>query len=440
MTTELNAWHNRVDKSIRKPAIVGIAVATLFVGGFGTWASTAPLASAAVARGLFVATGQNKIIQHLEGGIVRSILIKEGDRVRAGQTLVEMDDTAIRAEVRRLEIKRETLVATKARIDAERSDLATLTFPADTEAQRSDGEIRRILESQTALFEARREEYQAQKSIKERQISAIEQEIVGLRSQQTSTASQLELLDQEIDTSQGLLDKGLTQLSRTLQLKRGRAKLQGDIGQFVSEIGRAQQRILETRGELIHLRTQRLEEASDLYRQTTTELADTEERLNAQREVLRRTKITAPVDGVIVKLLAHTVGGVIGAGQEVMEILPTNEKLLVEAYVSPQDIDVVFPGLVAELRLSALNQRTTPMVLGKVVYVSADKLENKNHNGEYYYLARIELEQASLDKLGTTKIAPGMPAEVYVKTGERTLVQYLLKPIEDSMWRGGRES
>jgi HlyD family type I secretion membrane fusion protein len=246
-----------------------------------------------------------------------------------------------------------------------------------------------------------------------------------------------------VESAEKLLEKGLIERSRVMDMQRNKAKLEGDVGQYMSEIGKAEQHILETKTNLTQLRSKMFAEDADLYRETTADLSDTEQHLNAIRAVLGRHIIRAPVHGVIVKMQYHTAGGVIPPSQPVLEILPTDEKLIVEAQVRPEEIDFIHVGQEASVRLTALNQRTTPLVLGTVTYVSADKIQNSNARApgsEYYYLARVELDDASIrDRVGKLKIEPGMPAEVYMKTGERTMWQYLTRPIVDVMYRGGRE-
>lgn len=440
MARSFDDWHKPVSKGIRKPTLFGLALLVVLGGGFGVWAGTAPLASAVVARGLFVATGQNKIIQHLEGGIVRDILAKEGETVDPGQPLVVLDDTAARSEVGRLTVKQLALRATLARLEAEQVDASEMRLPEDLKGSSTGTENERLVAAQQALFLAKRHEIEAERETRARTIDSIRQEIVGLESQMKAAEEQLNLINQEAANAEALLAQGLMQMPRYLQLKRNQAKLSGDIGYFVSEVGKARQRILEQESDLAHSRTKRIEEAVDQYRTAFSDLADTEQRLSAARDVLRRTVITAPVRGIIVKLEHHTPGGVIGSGQKVLEILPIEDRLLVEAHIRLEDIDSVHAGLEAEINLSALDHRTTPMVLGKVVYVSADKIEAKQpQHGEYYYLARIEIADSEIDKLGGKKPFPGMPAEVFVKTGERTFAEYMMKPILDIARRGGRE-
>ncbi len=443
LDAQLNGWTRDLHQSIRRPARVGVFTMVVFVGGLGLWATTAPLSSAVVAHGSFVATGQNKIVQHLEGGIIAKILVNEGDKVTDGQAMVELDDTNSNADDQRLTIKQATLLATKARLDAERNGETEIAFPRQLEAMSGNPEVAKSISAQKSLFASRQAEFEGQRDINERQIKAIEQEIVGLNAQKASTISQLEFLSKETETAARLLDKGLSEGSRVLELRRTKAKTEGDIGQFLAEIGRAEQRILQAQNELTHLHSKMISDGAELYRETTADLSDTEQRLTSARGVLSRHIIRAPVNGVIVKLNYHTSGGVIPPGQVVAEILPTDAKLIVEAQVRPEEIDFVHSGQPAEVRLSALNQRTTPLVQGNVVYVSADKIQNQNARSpgqEFFYLARVELDEASVkERIGKLKLSPGMPAEVYMKTGERTMWQYLTRPIVDVMWHGARE-
>lgn len=443
LDAQLNGWARPLNQSIRQPARVGVWMMLVFVFGLGTWAATAPLSSAIVAHGSFVATGQNKIVQHLEGGIISKLLIAEGDKVVEGQPLLELDDTTSKADEQRLSIRKGTLLATKSRLDAERDGLDDITFPDELARMAENPEIAKSIAAQRSLFASRKAQFESQRDINERQIAAIEQEIVGLNAQKDSARSQLVFITKEADTAGRLLEKGLMEQSRVLDLRRTKAKTEGDIGQFVAEIGRAEQRILATRNELAAMRSKMIADGADLYRETTAELSDAEQRLTAAQGILSRHIVRAPATGVIVKMNYHTAGGVIPPGQVVLEILPTGAKLIVEAMVPPQQIDFVHAGQLADIRLSAMNQRTTPMVLGNVVYVSADKIQNPNARvpgTEAFYVARVELDDASVkERIGKLKLSPGMPAEVYLKTGERTMWEYLTRPIVDTMHHGARE-
>ena len=298
LDAQLNGWTRDLKQSIRRPARVGVVTMVVFVFGLGLWATTAPLSSAVVAHGSFVATGQNKIIQHLEGGIIAKILVNEGDKVTNGQAMVELDDTNSNADEQRLTIKQATLLATKGRLDAERNGDIEIAFPDQLEAMADNPEVAKSLAAQKTLFATRQAEFDGQRDINERQINAIRQEIVGLNAQKSSAQSQLEFLTKETETAARLLDKGLSESSRVLELRRTKAKTEGDIGQFLAEIGRAEQRILQAQLELTHLHSKMISDGAELYRETTADLSDTEQRLTAARGVLSRHIIRAPVNGV----------------------------------------------------------------------------------------------------------------------------------------------
>ncbi len=431
-------WHRPVRRSYWGPTLFGIATLVCLLGSFGIWASTAQLASATVAHGVFVATGTNKTIQHLEGGIINEILVAEGEKVEPGQPLVRLDAERVGAELRRHELQHRTLAATIARLSAEQSGAADVNFPPELLETDNDLEFQGIIASQRNLFKARRAKHRDEINIQNRRVSAIEEEIGGLKAQKAAAEDQLELLDKELAVNEGLMEKGLARLTNVLQLRRAAVKLKGDIGQFTSNIGQGRQRILETEAEVLSIKSRHAQEMADQYREARTKLDDAAERLKTARDIDRRLTITAPVRGIVIKLHYHTAGGVVSPGEKIMDILPTDEKLLVEAFVRPQDIDQVRQGLAADLRLSALDQRTTPVLFGEVNYVSADTIEGKQP-GEHYYIARINIPEDQLERIKNVEISPGMPAEVYIKTGARTLVQYIVRPVTNSFSRAFRE-
>ncbi len=431
-------WHKPVRRSYWGPALFGLTILCVLFGSFGLWASTAELASATVAHGVFVATGTNKTVQHLEGGIVREILVKEGDQVEAGQPLVRLDSERASAELRRLELQYTTWAATLARIRAEQNNEDKIKFPELSAEDQERPEIGGIINSQKNLFQARRKKHNDEVKILRRRVSAVKEEISGLKAQKIAANEQMKLVDRELSVNEGLMKKGLARLPTVLQLRRTRVKLEGDIGQFTSSIGQARQRILETEAEVLSIESRRAQELADEFREAQTNFDDFAERLKAARDVSNRLTVTAPVRGIVIKLHHHTAGGVVAPGEKILDLLPTDEKLLVEAYVRPQDIDSVHRGLEADLRLSALRQRTTPVLAGKVIYVSADTIEGKQP-GEVYYVARVSIPEDQLALVKGQQISPGMPAEVYIKTGARTLVEYIVRPVTDSFSRAFRE-
>lgn len=436
--TSLHEWHKSVPKSTIVTTMLGIALLLVAFAGFGSWAALAPLKSAVVASGKLIATGQNKIIQHLEGGIVEEILVDEGEVVAAGQLLLRMSDTAARAQLRRLELKRFRMLTMRDRLSAERRRETTFTFDHGLSGQLSDPEVKKIVEGQHLEFEARQDELRTQIAVLRKRIDAVHEEITGLEAQRKASSSQLALIEEEIGDQSSLLEKGLSRKTSLLALKRAKAKLEGERGATIAQIGRAKERITETESQIIHLRSQSVQRSVEELRKVEADFDDVSQSVMAATDILTRLEVRAPVRGIIVKLSHHTPGGVIRAGEEIIELLPIEEKLLVEALIQPTDIDSVQKGSKAQLRLTALNQRITPMVGGEVVYVSADTVEGKNGE-QVFYVSRIKIDDSEANTLADLKTAPGMPVEVYIETGERTFLEYVAKPILDSLSRAFRE-
>lgn len=432
------AWHARLPKSIKRPVVIGLVVLCVGVLGFGVWAGTAPINSAIIASGKFIATGQNKIIQHLEGGIVDEILVDEGDVVGPGQVLVRLDDMTAKTQVRRLHLRLVRQTTLQARLESERLGRRELHVPAGVTQHMSEPEVAEIVDGQRAEFEARRTKMAKEIAILKQRIAGIEKERVGLAAQTKSVVRQEELIARELEQKRGLYKKGLTPWSQVLALEREAAKLEGNRGDLIARDGRAVVRITETEEQIAQLGSKRVEEATKELREVEGEIDDLEERLKKARDDLSRLEVRAPVKGIVVKLSHHTPGGVISPGQEILELLPAEEDLLVEAFVRPDDIDVVQKGNTAQLRLIALKQRVTPMVAGRVTYVSADTIEGKQP-GEMFYVARIRPDKDRSAEIKHVRQAPGMPVEVYIETGEQTFFEYLVGPISDSFSRAFRE-
>lgn len=436
---DLHQWHDGVSKSIRLPVIVGGVVFVLGICGFGAWAGMAPIDSAVIASGKFIATGQNKIIQHLEGGIVDEILVKEGDSVTRGQPLVRLDDTATKAQLRRLELRRYRFLAMQSRLIAERHGYDKIALPEALGKEPPDPEVAAMVERQRTEFDARRDELKSETEILQRRIAAIREEITGIGAQRHASSTQLTMINQEIVGQEKLFEKGLARLTSLLALRRSKAKLEGERGELIAKIARSKERITETESQIVHLRSKQVEEVVAELRKVETDLDDVEEQIKAARDVLDRLQVKAPVRGIVVKLAHHTRGGIVGPGQEILELLPVEEKLLVEAFIRPIDIDVVQKDDIAELRMTALDQRTTPTIPGRVSYVSADTVEGKRPE-EIFYISRIVIDETEAEKIADFNPAPGMPVEVYIKTGEQTFLEYLARPILDSLSRAFREN
>lgn len=410
--------------------IVGMATIVLFFGGFGAWSATAPLTSAAVAPGQIIVQGNRKRVEHLEGGIVKEILHRDGDFVEAGEPVVRLDDTRARATYDLLQGQYRAALALEARLVAERDGADRIDFPPDLmEVARQDPKVAQIVVAQNNIFEARRSTLEGQIKILQQRIAQAREEIAGLEAQEKSEARQLALIDEELVDVEQLVEKGLQRKPHLLALKRTKAAIEGSRGEHLAEIARARQKIGEATLAILDLKNQKLNAVVDGLREAQERIADLTERVRAAEDILVRTTIRAPQSGVIVGSKVHTVGGVIEPGLPLMEIVPQNDKLIVETKVRPEDIDSVHTGLPAHVRLSGLNRRTTPSIDGEVVYVSADRLSDPE-TGIGYFRADVEVEAASVEALGIT-LTPGMPAQVLIVTGERTAFDYLISPLAD---------
>jgi HlyD family type I secretion membrane fusion protein len=436
-------WYATVPRSTGAPIILGLLVIAITVGGFGIWSATAMIAGAVMSSGAFVATGQNKIIQHLEGGVIREIAVREGDIVEPGQLLVELDETAPRAELRRLELRLVRLRAMDARLQAEMREEARVVFPADIAQRAQETEVSTMLDSERFTFEARHSSLKSEIAGIQEGINALQERINGSLVQMAGVQKQTALVEEEIQAKEYLLKSGLVRKPEVLSLRRTLANLQGEYGRLQGEMGDARERIARSQEQITSARKTVVKTAVEQLQATRGELQDVRERLNAAKGILSRVRITAPVKGVVVKLRYHTPGGVIEAGKSVMELVPVNDDLVIETRVRPQDIDHVKRGLPAVVRLTALNKRMTPMISGEVIYVSADALPDERRNAENTssdgYIARIRLDATEAMALPDFKPIPGMPAEVHIKTGDRTFFDYLTKPVRDSMARSFRE-
>lgn len=437
-------WYDRVPRNARMPTFFGYSVLAVSVLGFGYWANTALIAGATVATGVFVATGQNKIVQHLEGGVISEIVVREGDIVHPDQILIRLDETAPKAELRRLMLRHARLSAIEARLQAEMNgEGAEIVFPDELRERAGDPDVATILESQRTTFVARRKNLQNEIASYRDSISAFDERIEGTKTQLSGVQRQLQLFEEEITAKSYLLQHGHIRKSEVLALQRARANLEGEAGRLAGEIGNAREQIARVREQIATVRSAAVKAAADQLHEVQAELNDHRERINAARRILDRINITAPVRGVVVKLRYHTSGGVVEAGKSILELVPLQDELIIEARVRPQDIENVKRGQEASVRLTALNRRVVPMISGEVIYVSADALPNEKAGQQAtgdVYVARIKLDAGEVASIENFQPTPGMPAEVYIKTTDRTFFDYLLRPIKDTMSRAFRES
>ncbi len=435
-------WYADVPRRTYMPTVLGFLAIVVFVAGFGVWANSAPIAGAVISFGTFVTTGQNKIVQHLEGGIIRDILVREGDLVEEGQTLLQLDETAPKAELDRLLLRHMRDEAMEARLIAQIRDQPEVIYPASLLANKDDPDVRSIVGAQQLTFEAWRKNLEADVAALKDSISAIKERVTAAETQKKAVERQIQLIGEELAAKSSLLPGGLVRKPEILALQRAQAGLHGEVGKLDGEMGEAKEQIARTQQQILSMRTAAIKEAVEQLHRTRGEIADVRERIRSQQGVLSRVNITAPVRGIVVKLRYHTTGGVIEPGKNILEILPLRDGLIIEVRVRPQDIDHVKVGQEASIRLTALNRRTTPTLSGKVIYVSADALPDdlQTVQGREVYVVRIALDEHQPPPMENFKPKPGMPAEVYIKTTERTFLEYLMQPIKDSMSRAFRES
>ena len=430
---------------IHAPLVAGAAVMAVFVVGFGLWSSFAPLQSAAVASGVVAVESYRKTVQHLEGGIIEQILVKDGDYVTEGQPLVRLDDTRARTSYAAVEGQLWDATAREARLMAERDGKEAITFPPQLlDRANKDATASQVIAGQQTIFAARHTLLESKIAAIRQRIQESKEEIKGLTAQDTAAQTRLNLVAVEISDSRKLLASGLDRKSHLLQLQRDQAEIQGNRGQLSAQIARAQQTIAEAEVDILTLQHDSAAEVAQQLRETEEKVHELREQLQAAADVLSRIEVRAPEAGVVTDLRVHTPGGVVKPGDPLLDLVPKADRMIVKARVRPEDSDSVRVGLPALVRLLPYKQRRTPPVEGTVAYLSADRLvddrpEAGQPMGQPYYLAKIEIDAAALKKLPEVQLVPGMPAEVMIETGKTTVALYTLSPILDSFDRAFRE-
>ncbi|MBZ9654896.1 HlyD family type I secretion periplasmic adaptor subunit [Phyllobacterium lublinensis] len=426
-------------ETLKLLAFSAFAVVAVFVVGFGTWASYAPLESAAIAGGAVEAETSRKTIQHLEGGIIGRILVNDGDEVSVGQPLIRLDDMRAQANVLALQMQLWEAQALEARLLAERDGRASIQFPRKSgPAAENDPRFAEIMAGQIKIFDARRNLQNSQINVIQQRKAQTEQEIAGLEFQAAAARERTSIIKDEVAGVAPLVAKGLQTKVRLLRLKREQAEIDGRVGDLQAQISRAQQAIGESQAMIFKLESDQNSEVAQSLRETQALISQLGERIQAATDILDRTVVRAPEAGTITDLRIHTPGGVIAAGEPLLDLVPRQDRLIVRALVKPEDIDLVRPGLEAHVRLLSYKHRRVPPVDGVLTYVSADSLVDKETE-RAYYTARVRIDEASLRNLPEVEMMPGMPVEVMIKTGEFTVAHYMLRPVLDSFNRAFRE-
>jgi HlyD family secretion protein len=424
--------------SIHRHLVIGLTVVILLAGGLGGWASTAQISGALIAPGSIVVESSVKKVQHPTGGVVGELRAHDGDLVKAGDVVVRLDDTVTKASLAIVTKNLDGLWARAARLEAEQRGLDKITFPPMLTDRASDPDVKAVMASEAKLFEVRVNGRIGQKAQLRERIVQLNEEISGLTAQEQAKDQEIALVDKELGGVRDLYDKHLVQMSRLTTLERDAARLVGERAQYIASRAQAKGKITETELQIIQVDKDVVSDVSKDLRETNDKIGEFVERKVTAEDQLRRVDIRAPQDGMVLQSSVHTVGGVITAGDAIMLIVPQADDLQVEARVNPQDIDKLQLGQKTLLRLSAFNQRTTPELNGVITRVSPD-VTTDQRTGQSYYTIRVSMPPQEVARLGDVKLIPGMPAEAFVQTGDRTLLSYLIKPLSDQLMRAFRE-
>lgn len=427
-----------IERSIRRYLIAGVATAVFFVGGIGGLAATTKLSGAVITGGRMVVDSSVKKIQHPSGGVVGQINVREGASVKQGDILVRLDETLTRANLGIVSKGIDELQVRVARLEAERDGADTITFSASLLARESEPAIDRMIDGERSLFDFRRSAREGQKSQLRERISQLGEEVSGLELQRTAKTREIEIMKAELESVRQLWEKKLVSLERMTALERDAVRLEGELGQLKAAIAQSKGRASEIELQIIYIDQEMRSEVAGQLREAQGKLSELEERRIAAEDQLKRIDIRSPQDGVVHQLAVHTVGGVISPGELLMLIVPVSDQLTIEVQVAPQDIDQLRPGQEAAVRLSAFNMTTTPELTGVLRNVSAD-LTMDQRTGAAYYTAFVTLPKEEVARLKGLTLSPGMPAEVFFRTTDRTILSYLVKPLTDQIERAFRE-
>ena len=417
---------------------IGLVIVLSIFGGLGAWSALAPLSSAALAPGVITVENYRKTVQHLEGGIVKSILVRDGENVVKDQTLIILENTQPRALLEVIRGQYIVSLAKEARLLAQQNGLDEIRYPEELLDYQNDQRGKDAMQMQSQTFRVRKQAYEGEINLYQRQIEQLRAKVVGLRAQKSSRDRLVTSLQSELQDFGDLLQKGYAEKQKVREFERNLAEREGEQGELVSNLAATELEISETKLKILQLQKELQREVAKELSEVQSELFELRERLQSLQDTVQRTDIKAPEAGMVLGLAVHTLGAVIPPGGKILDIVPQNEKLIVEAQVSPMDIDRVSVGQMAEIRFSAFKSRTVPKIEGKLIEVSADRLvDEKSENKNSYYLARVEITPKGLEDVikSDLKLLPGMPAEVLINTGERTLLEYLIDPFSNLVAR-----
>lgn len=421
--------------SMEGPKRAGLVLFALVFGFFGIWAAVAPIDSNAFAPGSVTVRSYKKVVQHLEGGIVADILARDGDLVQEGQPLLILDDTQDAAQLEIANAQQIALKVRESRLIAERDGLNQVVYPS--ELNRSDSRVAQEIEAQNEVFAARQSTNAGRYEILQQRIEQLANQVQGMEALKDSKQLLAASYQEELEDTQVLLDQGFSEKTRLRELERNFAAYSGEVAELTSNIAATEVQIGEARLQILQIESEFRNEVVSELGDTQTNLQDVNERITALEDIVERTVVTSPDFGIINGMQIHTIGGVIGPGSPIAEVVPESDELIIQASVNPIDIDRVSEGQEARIRFATFGSRA-PTIFGTVINLSADSLMDEAV-GAPYYLARVEVDPASLIELGDLALMPGMPAEVYINTGSRTFLQYLFRPLSNVMARSFNE-
>jgi HlyD family secretion protein/epimerase transport system membrane fusion protein len=416
----------------------GCALLVLTFFGFGGWAAMAPLNSAATAQGTIVVQSSRRDVQHLDGGIVAEILVRDGDMVKVGDVLLRLDPVRAAAQLGIVRSQLDAALVLQARLRAEQEGLSSIPLAGGVASRAAEPAVAEAIASQQQVFVARRSALEGQILILRRRIAQFREQMIGLTAQGEARGRQISLINRELTGVRSLAAQGYAPMVRVLALEREIARLDGERGEQLAAVARTEQAIGEAELQILQLTHSFREEVAGTLQTTQNQIFELQERLTATEDTMRRLELTAPSDGVVVGLAVFTVGGVITPGRTVMQIVPDQDTLVVEAQLNPTDIERVQVGQAAVVSFPALVQRTIPTLTGTVIQVSADRLVDER-TGAPFFKSRILLDASSQELLGDRRLLPGMPADVMIATGERTALVYLTNPIIQAARHAMRE-
>jgi HlyD family secretion protein len=427
-----------VSRSLRGLALAGCVGVALFAGTVGVWAVATTLSGAVIATGQFVVDGNVKKVQHATGGIVGELKVREGDRVEQDQVVIRLDDTVTRANLQVVVKQLDELGVRRGRVEAERAGKDAIAFASELVARRHEPELAELIGAEMSLFEARRAARDGQKAQLTARIAQLGDEITGLKAQQRARDAQAVLIEEELTGIRWLYKKNLVALTRKTALEREAASLEGQKGQLVAALAQAQGKIAETRLQIIQIDAALREEVMKELREIQGKSAELVERRIAAQDQMKRVEIRSPSAGFVHQLAVHTVGGVITPAEPAMLIVPAEDALQIEARINPPDIDQIALGQPALVKIHAFNQRTTPELSGQVSRISAD-ISRDQQTGMSFYTIRVTVPASELARLGQNRVSAGMQADVFVRTEDRTPLEYLVKPLRDQIAKAFRE-